>query len=125
MAVQDVGDIAWVEFHPVLGTEQGGRRPALILTSRRYHEICGRAVVCPITSNAGPWSFNVPLPTGIKTKGVVQVDQIRTVERAARVFRKIDTVPDTFVDEIRMTLAALLGFDFSVLSGDADRAKPA
>lgn len=122
--MQDVGDIAWVELHPVLGTEQGGRRPALILTSRRYHQLCGRAVVCPITSNVGPWPFNVPLPTGIKTKGVVQVDQIRTVERAARVFRKIDAVPDSFVDEIRMTLASLLGFDFSHLSGDADRAKP-
>jgi mRNA interferase MazF len=123
MAVQDVGDIAWVEFYPVLGTEQGGRRPALILTSRRYHEASGRAVVCPITSNTGPWSFNVPLPAGIKTKGVVQVDQIRTVDRTARVFRKIDAVPDVFVDEVRIKLAALLGFDFAVLSGDVDNAR--
>lgn len=120
MALQDVGDIAWVEFHPVMGTEQGGRRPALVLTSRRYHEASGRAVVCPITSNMAPWSFNVPLPAGMKTKGVVQVDQVRAVDLAARVFRKIDTAPDALVSEVRITLGALLGFDFSVLSGDTE-----
>jgi mRNA interferase MazF len=122
MALQHIGDIAWVEFHPVLGTEQGGRRPALVLTSSRYNELSGRAVVCPITSNVGPWSFNVPLPAGIKTKGVVQVDQVRAVDRTARIFRRIETVPDAFVDEVRIKLAALLGFDFSVLSGGAGNA---
>jgi len=124
MALRDVGDIAWVEFHPVLGTEQGGRRPALVLTSRRYHEASGRAVVCPITSNVGPWSFNVPLPVGLKTKGVVQVDQVRAVDHTARVFRRIEKVPDVFVDEVRIKLGALLGFDFSALSVEAEMPNP-
>ena len=28
-----VGDIAWIELDPVKGSEQAGRRPALVLTS--------------------------------------------------------------------------------------------
>ena len=34
----DAGDIAWIELDPVLGSEQAGRRPALVLSHRIYHE---------------------------------------------------------------------------------------
>ena len=63
----DAGDIAWVEFDPVKGTEQAGRRPALFLTDRAYHENSRSALVCPITSNLHRWPFNVALPPGLKT----------------------------------------------------------
>ena len=77
----DAGDIAWVDLDPVRGTEQAGRRPALVLSSMTYHDASRRAVVCPITSAARPWPFNVQLPTGLQTTGVVLVDQIRTIDR--------------------------------------------
>jgi mRNA interferase MazF len=53
----EAGDVAWVEFDPVLGAEQAGRRPALVVSEREYHEISSRALVCPITSRARPWPF--------------------------------------------------------------------
>ena len=28
--VPECGDIVWLDFNPVLGDEQGGRRPALV-----------------------------------------------------------------------------------------------
>src|ERR1700761_8517046 len=39
------GDIAWVELDPVKGSEQAGRRPALIVSERIYHEASKRAVI--------------------------------------------------------------------------------
>ena len=104
----DAGDIAWVDFDPTKGTEQGGRRPAVVLSRRIYHEQSKRALVCPVTSNARPWPFNVILPAGLKTSGVVLIDQIRTIGRSERMFSIIERVPDDVLAEIRARLAALL-----------------
>ncbi|EJW12563.1 Programmed cell death toxin MazF [Rhodovulum sp. PH10] len=105
------GDIAWVEFDPVLGTEQAGRRPALVLSDRAYHEVSRRSVVCPITSRAKPWSFNVLLPEGLKITGVVLVDQVRSIDREHRMFGVIDRAPDRVLQDVRGVLVALLGLE--------------
>lgn len=107
----DVGDIAWIDLDPVRGTEQAGRRPGLVLTSLSYHQRCPRVVVCPITSRERPWGFNVTLPSGLKTRGSILVDQVRALERSERLFDIIERAPDSVVIEVRAVLAALLGFD--------------
>lgn len=105
----DAGDVAWVELDPVLGTEQAGRRPALVLSARSYHEVSARAVVCPITSQARPWPFNVVIPEGLDVEGVILVDQIRTVHRPSRVFEVIGRLPDRVLGDVRDVVAALIG----------------
>jgi mRNA interferase MazF len=116
MLLPDAGDIAWVEFDLVLGTEQAGRRPGLVLTTRSYHENSRRAVVCPITSNARPWPFNVSLPKGLRTKGVVLVDQVRAIDRTQRMFATIESAPGELIAEVRAKLAALLGIDLAPIA---------
>lgn len=105
----DAGDIAWVEFDPILGTEQAGRRPALLLSSRAYHEVSPRAVVCPITMTEREWPFNVAIPPGYQTRGFVLLDQVRSVDRPQRMFGVIEKVSPTLLAEIRERLGALLG----------------
>lgn len=107
----DVGDIAWIDFDPVKGSEQPGRRPGLFLTPEGYHQRSRRAVVCPITSSDRPWVFNVALPAGLKTRGAVLVDQIRSIERSERIFDIIERAPLEVVVEVRRRLGGLLGFD--------------
>jgi mRNA interferase MazF len=107
------GDIAWVEFDPALGTEQAGRRPALILSGREYHEASARAVVCPITKRARLWPFEVHLPPMLKTRGVVLVDQIRTIDRSQRLFEVIETAPEEVLVEVQNKLAALIGISLT------------
>jgi mRNA interferase MazF len=104
----DAGDIAWVEFSPVRGTEQAGRRPALVLTDRIYNETARRALVCPITRTVRDWPLNVLLPAGLKTEGMVLVDQIRAID-LQRMFGLIETVSDDVLASTRVKLAALLG----------------
>jgi mRNA interferase MazF len=105
----DAGDIAWVEFDPILGTEQAGRRPALLLSSRAYHEVSPRAVVCPITTTKREWPFDVAIPLGCQTRGFVLLDQVRTVDRPQRMFGVVEAVSPIFLAEIRERLAAFLG----------------
>jgi mRNA interferase MazF len=107
----DVGDIVWVELDPVKGTEQAGRRPALVISDKIYHEASRRAVICPVTAASRPWPFNVPLPATLATQGFVLVDQVRTIDRNERMFGIVERVPLEFLNEVRGRLAALLGFD--------------
>ncbi|MGH6735776.1 MAG: type II toxin-antitoxin system PemK/MazF family toxin [Methyloceanibacter sp.] len=109
----DAGDIAWVEFDPILGTEQAGRRPALVLSSRVYHEVSPRAVVCPITKTEREWPFEVAVPPGYKTRGFVLLDQVRTIDRPQRMFGVVEAVSPIFLTEIRERLAAFLGIPIS------------
>ena len=117
----DVGDIAWVDFDPVRGTEQAGRRPGLVLTPRSYHEQSRRALVCPITSNTRAWPFNVNLPEGLRTEGVVLVDQLRVIDRTQRMFAIIERVPNELVIEVRVKLAALLGVETIARTAGSER----
>ena len=109
----DVGDIAWVDFDPVKGSEQAGRRPGLVLTPESYHQRSRRAIVCPITSNERPWPFNVGLPAGMRTRGAVLVDQVRSIERSERMFDIIERAPVEVIAAVRTRLADLLGFELS------------
>ena len=110
----DAGDIAWVEFDPARGTEQAGRRPALILTPQAYHLRSPRALVCPITSNIRPWAFKIILPEGLKTTGAVLVDRLRAIDRSERLFTIIERAPGEVVVEAIQRLTALLGSRFPV-----------
>ena len=106
--VPSAGDIVWAELSPTLGTEQSGRRPALVLTPLRYNDVSTRVLVCPITSTIRGWPFEVPLPPSTKTVGCVLVDQIRSLDRAARIFRHIEAVPGDVLADVIARLTSLL-----------------
>jgi mRNA interferase MazF len=55
------------------------------------------------------WPFNVALPPGLKTIGVVLVDQARAIDRNTRMYAIIERVPDDLLAEVRGRLAALIG----------------
>jgi len=105
------GSIILMDFSPVLGTEQGGQRPALVVSEREMHEMTRRAIVCPITRNTQPWPTKVFLPPGLAAEGAVLVDQVRSVDRGERILRQLGQAPDGVLLEVRRKLAALLGIE--------------
>jgi mRNA interferase MazF len=107
--VPDRGDLAWVVFTPQSGREQAGRRPALVLSPRLYHERSELAVVCPITSNREPWPWKVLLPDDLAVSGAVLVDQVRSIDRGARRLRIVGRAPQGIVLDVQAKLTALLG----------------
>lgn len=103
------GDIVWIDLDPVVGTEQGGRRPAIILTDSAFNIREQRSVICPITNNLSPWPTKVFLPVGMKTRGAVLSDQVRSVHRDLRGFRFIEHAPDDVLADVRAVVGAILG----------------
>ena len=102
------GDIVLVDFRPVRGHELDGMRPALVMTDASYNAASSYVVVCPITSNTRPWPFKMPLPDGLKVRGFVMLDQIKSIDRRRRVLRFIDQVPNAVMRDYRDRLATLL-----------------
>ena len=104
----DRGDVAFLDFQPQLGREQGGRRPALILSPRSYNEKTNLVLACPITNQVIGYPFEVPLPAGIKATGVVLSDHIKSLDWRARNAEFYCKVPEAIVLEALERLALLL-----------------
>ena len=103
------GDIVWADFDPVRDNEQGGVWPAIVLTSVEFHAASTKAIVCPITRNPVPWPTKIALAEGMKTRGFVLADQIRTLHRSERGFRLIEHAPDEVLAHVRGIVASVLG----------------
>jgi mRNA interferase MazF len=102
-------DIVWIDLGLPFGHEQAGRRPALVLSPRDYNQRSFLIIVCPITRNRSPWPFKIAIPQVDRIKGAVLVDQIRSIDREAREFRRAGRLPRESLDRIYAGLAALFG----------------
>lgn len=109
----EAGDVLWVDLGRPVGYEQGGRRPALVLTSRHYNEVSSILVVCPITRTRRDWPFEVDLPPMGRLSGVVLVDQIKVIDPVARPIAYAGRLPDNILAAVKAKLAALLGIPVS------------
>ncbi|MGU3545583.1 type II toxin-antitoxin system PemK/MazF family toxin [Methylobacterium sp. A52T] len=103
------GELLLVDLEPVRGTEQNGIRPALVVSDPNMNQLTRRVIVCPITRNPHPWPTKVFLPAGLVVSGAVLVDQVRSIDRAARILRSHGDAPDEIVAEVRGKLRTLLG----------------
>lgn len=108
--VPDAGDLVWLTFDPQVGHEQGGRRPALILSPREYNSRAQLALVCPITSQRKGYPFEVAIPPGENITGVVLADHLNNLDWKGRKAVFASKVPVEVVAEVRERLRPLLGY---------------
>lgn len=108
MAAPDRGDLVWLDLDPQAGREQAGRRPALVMSPRAYHQRVPYAIVCPITSQVKGYPFEVLLPAGAAVAGAVLADQVKSVDRHARRIEVAGQAPESVVAEVAMKLKVLL-----------------
>ncbi len=103
------GDIYLVSLDPTAGYEQSGSRPVLVVSPAEFNAATKLPVILPITNGsevARRLGFSVPV-TGIKTTGIVRCDQPRVIDLAARHARKVDTLPESIMDEVLAKVATL------------------
>jgi mRNA interferase MazF len=107
----DAGDLVWIDLNPTVGHEQSSHRPAIVLTPRQYNVRSGLCIICPITSRARGYPFEVAIPHGQAISGVVLVDQARSVSWEKRYLKMASTAPVELLDDIREHLATLVQID--------------
>ncbi len=106
--VPDRGDIVWIHLDPQAGREQAGHRPCLVLSPALYNGKTGLAILCSITNQAKGYPFEVPLPAGIATAGVILADHIKSLDWRVRQAKFREKIPRHFVHEVLETTIGLL-----------------
>ncbi len=105
--VPDRGDL-WLQFNPQAGSEQAGRRPALVVSPKAYNGKVGLGLFCPVTSRIKSYPFEVPLPPGLEVGGVILADQIKSLDWRARKAKRMGTVPPQVTKQLLAKLRTLV-----------------
>jgi mRNA interferase MazF len=103
------GDVYWVRPDAVVGREQAGRRPFVIVAADAYLELVDTlALGVPISTTDRGWPNHVPVDVSGLT-GYAMTEQLRTVSRE-RFDAYVGRVDDVALGAIREWLADYLGF---------------
>jgi mRNA interferase MazF len=115
-----VGPLRWavvrLRLDPVAGHEQGGTRPALVVSYEPFHR-SGLATVCPLTAarTEPRYPGEVAIPAGVAGQardGLVLCQQLRTVSLGRVVGPPEGRIGDPVIRRsIRVALAHHLGLD--------------
>lgn len=94
------GEIWLAALDPTVGSEIQKTRPCVVVSPAEMHDYLRTVIVAPMTTGSKPAPFRVPMTFQGK-KGLILLDQIRTLDKA-RLVSKLGAVADK-------TLAATLG----------------
>lgn len=86
------GEIYWVEFDPVKGSEQGGLRPAIVVQNDVGNRYSPTTVVAAITRTIPPRSYPFvvsiePDESGLPQRSVVNCSQLATIQQSGHTSR--------------------------------------
>lgn len=101
------GDIVWMDFLDGFGSEQKGRRPAIILTSSEYNAKNNVILCCPITSKVKGYSLEVPIDCG-GIVGVILPDQVQVADWRKRHMKLISHLDTETQAQVRDRIIALI-----------------
>lgn len=108
--IPEQGEIWDVYLDPVVGREQGGRRPALVISNHQLNSLPSqRCIVAPLTSRDRGIPLHVPvLPPdgGTRLPSFVLCDQTRSVSHE-RLKRYRGRVSDEVVEQVIVVLGLM------------------
>ena len=108
------GDIFYADLSPVVGSEQGGIRPVLVIQNNIGNRFSPTIIVCAITSKLE----KAKLPTHIELDGnmynlaknsICLLEQIRTLDKR-RLKEKVSNIGRNKMKEIDKAILISLGF---------------
>ena len=76
------GDIHWADLNPVIGSEQGGFRPVVILSHNVFNDRSGTVIAVAITSQPQRAGFPLTLElsdTKLPKRSWAKISQVRTL----------------------------------------------
>ena len=107
------GDILVADLEPVLGSEQGGKGPVLVLQNNLSNRYSPVTIVASITSK----KFSKQFPTNVyldkrdsklDSDSTILLNQIRTIDKK-RIIKKISHLDDFIMRQVDMAIKVSLG----------------
>jgi mRNA interferase MazF len=96
------GEIWLVALDPTVGNEIKKSRPCVIVSPPELNEHLRTVIVAPMTSKGFPAPFRVPVRHSAK-KGLIVLDQIRTVDKI-RLVKRVGAVNAKILSNVLTTL---------------------
>ena len=109
------GDIYYADLSPVVGSEQGGLRPVLIVQNDVGNKYSPTVIAAAITSQLG----KAKLPThidvyaekyGLVKDSVILLEQIRTIDKT-RLREKLGHLDDVLMQRVNDAITVSFGLD--------------
>lgn len=120
------GEVWLVDFDPVRGHEQGGLRPALVISSDRFNAGRGQlAVVLPMTTRDRQVPTHVrlvPPEGGLLRPSLILCDQIRTVMHH-RLNHRLGQATGATLGQVEVILMKILGLGQRKMGSSAIRSR--
>lgn len=107
------GDIFYADLNPVVGSEQGGIRPVLVVQNNVGNKHSPTVIVVPISSVR---KKNLPVHTQIRCSelpknSTVLAEQIRTIDRY-RLKSYVGSVDFELMEKVEKAMKISIGVDF-------------
>lgn len=109
------GEIYLANLDPCIGSEQGSTRPVLIIQNNKGNKHSPTTIVACISAKLVekahlPTHYVIPETTGLKTKSLVMLEQIRSIDQS-RLQKYIGKVPDHIMYRINQRIVISLGLN--------------
>src|SRR5699024_1715979 len=110
------GDVYFADLSPVVGSEQGGIRPVLVIQNNIGNRFSPTVIVAAITAQIQKAKLPTHVEIGADEHGfdrnsVILLEQIRTLDKQ-RLTDKITKLDDDTMEEINNALEISLGLAF-------------
>ena len=107
------GDIYYADLSPVVGSEQGGMRPVLIVQNDTGNKHSPTVIAAAITSQINkarlPTHIELEAQTyGLTKDSVVLLEQIRTIDKR-RLKERMGKLDDSLMDQVDNAIAVSFG----------------
>ena len=98
------GDIYYADLSPVVGSEQGGMRPVLIIQNDTGNRHSPTVIAAAITSQTG----KANLPTHISRDSVILLEQVRTLDKS-RLRERMGRLDEPAMHQVDNAIAVSFG----------------
>jgi len=107
------GEIFLADLNPVIGTEQAGIRPVLVIQIDKANKVSPHTIIIPFTTKIReailPSHTKIPGGIGgLKEDSVLLCEQIRVIDKR-RLLRKIGILDEYYMNEVMKSLKVILG----------------
>ena len=107
------GDIYYADLSPVVGSEQGGVRPMLIVQNNVGNRFSPTVIAAAITSRQTKAKLPTHIPLGAKSSGlakdsVVLLEQVRTIEKR-RLKEKMGAIDQSAMNAVDNVISISFG----------------
>lgn len=109
------GQIYLADLEPIIGSEQGGVRPVLIIQNNKGNKHSGTTIAVPITTKRVPNRLPVHVFTfagssGLPQNSIILMEQIRVLDKS-RLKDFVGTVNEFTIDEVDRALKISVGLN--------------